>query len=107
MTDCYVSKIEPGRTKKINYYKTEKFNTHNQFLDIWLIAGLPGLSILLALFIVPFLKQKTYSEMLTVLVLFFLFMLVENIFQRQIGCFLFGIFLGLYAPKEVQLSWSK
>ena len=107
MTDCYVSKIEPHRTKKINYYKNEKFNTHNQFLDIWLIAGLPGLSILIAVFIVPFIKQKKYSEMLTVLVLFFLFMLVENIFQRQIGCFLFGIFMGLYAPKDVQLTWSK
>jgi len=107
MTNCYVSKIEPGRTKKINYYKNEKFNTHNQFFDIWLIAGIPGLLIFALLFVIPLVKTKKYQDMLTVLILFFLFMLVENIFYRQIGCFLFGIFFALHEPKPYKLSWRK
>ena len=107
MTDCYVSKIEPGRTKKIMYYKTEKFNTHNQFLDIWLIAGIPGLLLLVSLFVIPFFRQDEYKDMRMLLILFLLFMLVENIFQRQLGCFLFGIFFGLYAPVNHKISWSK
>ncbi|WP_445159233.1 O-antigen ligase family protein [Mesohalobacter salilacus] len=107
MTDCYVSKIEPGRTKKINYYKNEKFNTHNQFLDIWLIAGIPGLLILASLFVIPLLKPKQYQDMLTVLTLFFLFMMVENIFHRQLGCLLFGAIVGLYEPKSYKLPWFR
>jgi hypothetical protein len=34
-------------------------------------------------------------------------MLVENVWQRQKGCFLFGIFLDLYAPRDYCISWNR
>jgi hypothetical protein len=108
LTDCYLSRINPDlKPKKYEYYKTEKFNTHNQFIDIFLLTGVIGLIILLGFFLYPIFKMKIYKETLTILFLFACFLLVENIFQRQLGCFLLGIFLGLYAPREIQLSWSK
>lgn len=108
LTDCYLSKIDPElKPKKYTYYKTEQFNTHNQFVDILLISGIIGLLIFLSFFIYPMLNRELYKDTLTILFLFACFMLVENVFQRQLGCFLFGAFLGLYAPREVHWSWSK
>ena len=107
LTACYVSKINPKQVKKVNYYKDEKFNTHNQYLDIWLIAGLPGLILFLIILLHPFFKAKSHHKVLTVLILFMLFFMAENVLHRQLGCFLYAVFFGLYFPKHIQWSWAK
>lgn len=107
MTDCYVSKVDPKRKQMLKYYKSRKFNTHNQFFDFWLIGGLIGVLLFMFMLAYPFIKPNQHRQMLILLVLFIGFFLVENVFHRQLGCYIFAVFLGLYAPKTYCVSWGK
>ncbi|HET8886307.1 MAG TPA: O-antigen ligase family protein, partial [Salinimicrobium sp.] len=98
LTSCYAETIE--KPDKREYYLERKFNTHNQFLDILLIGGiLPLLVLILSFFHVWFSKQYSL-ELKIVFLMFFLFFLVENALHRQLGCYLFGIFVALYSKKN-------
>lgn len=88
----HYQKIE-GNLSKRDYYLSERFNSHNQFLDILLFGGIFAfltLVFILGCFFICFKKNFTSFAILGSLVLF---MLVENIFHRQTGCYLFMIYL--------------
>ncbi|MBS3737488.1 MAG: O-antigen ligase family protein [Psychroflexus sp.] len=106
LTDCYLSKVDPKRKHMLKYYKSRKFNTHNQFFDFWLLSGVIGIFLFIFMLTYPFIKAKQHRQMLTLLVLFIGFFLVENVFHRQLGCYVFAIFLGLYTPKTNYVSWG-
>jgi len=107
LTSCYESQINPERTKKISYYRESKFNTHNQYFDVWLTGGLVAIALMTLVVIFPMFNFENYKNMIPGLVLLLIFMLVENIWQRQMGCFIYSIFLGLYVPKDYSISWSR
>ena len=107
MTDCYVSKVDPKRKQMLKYYKSRKFNSHNQFFDFWLLSGIIGILLFLFMLTYPFIKAKQHRQVLMLLALFTGFFLVENVFQRQLGCYVFAVFFGLYTPKNLYVSWSK
>lgn len=91
--ECYTENI--NRSKKKRYYQTEAFNTHNQYLDFLLVSGLIPF-VCLVVFLLS-LCLKYYKQPLGILsLIFILFFLVENVLHRQLGVFLFGIFLGLF-----------
>lgn len=71
-----------------------KLNTHNIFLDVFLAMGLPGLLLLLAVFIVPMVYAYRVRD---IAMLFFLFAvivtgMIEAIFYRQMGLMFVGLF---------------
>lgn len=102
LVGCYADEIESKG--KSNYFVKSRFNTHNQFFDFLLLAGVSGFLIFLFLF----LKLGTLSKdnyFLTSLVLaFFMFGVVENYLHRQLGVYLFGIFLGIMARDKESKS---
>ena len=94
--DCYATTIE-NQSKK-EYFLSEKFNSHNQFIDFYLIGGVLGLLLFISFFIKLFYEVKTKFFSVAIVISFLLFFFVENIFYRQFGCYLFGIFILNLAP---------
>ncbi len=80
-------------TKK-EYYVRTAFNTHNQFLGLWLQGGVVALCLFMLFFLYPFFKA-TNSNMYFVIVGLLLFNILENSLERQVGVYLLGIFIPL------------
>lgn len=90
-SDCYSSNIE--NESKREYFLSENFNSHNQFIDFYLIGGITAL-LLFAVFFIKLLNESRYNFFKAAIVVsFLLFFIVENIFYRQFGCYLFGLFI--------------
>lgn len=90
LLDCYASSIE-NQSKK-EYFLSEKFNTHNQFIDFYLVGGIIAFLLFSAFFVALFLELRSDFFKIAIVIAFLLFFIVENIFYRQFGCYLFGIF---------------
>lgn len=54
--ECYANTIE--NLSKKEYFLAEKFNSHNQFIDFYLIGGLIGLGLFAAFFIKLFIEVR-------------------------------------------------
>ncbi len=91
LLDCYSTSIENPSKKE--YFLSEKFNSHNQFIDFYLVGGLIAFLLFVAFFVTLFLEVRLDFFKITIVVSFLLFFIVENIFYRQFGCYLFGIFV--------------
>ena len=81
--------------KRKNWFIERNFNTHNQYIDIALSYGIIGLLIFLIFVkeIVKFSFKNIHSLNLNISLL--LFLIVENIFHRQLGSFIFALTLVL------------
>ena len=81
--------------KRKNWFIERNFNTHNQYIDIVLSYGIIGLLIFLIFVkeIVKFSLKNIYS--LNLVISLILFLIVENIFHRQLGSFIFALTLVL------------
>lgn len=96
LTACYGRKIK--EKDKRNYYMEEKFNTHNQFLGFLLLGGIVPFLLLITMFVSAFFSNSSF-ELKLLFFLFLSFFLVENVLHRQLGCYLFGIFVALYSNR--------
>lgn len=100
LQDCYSETIFPESKRET--FISERYNTHNQFLDFYLSAGIIGFSLFI-LFIFSSLGMIRKEFFPTALVtIFIVYMCFENIFHRQIGSYYVGIIiiLALIASKE-------
>ena len=81
--------------KRKNWFIERNFNTHNQYIDIAISYGIIGLLIFLVFVkeIVKFSFKNIHSLNLVISLL--LFLIVENIFHRQLGSFIFALTLVL------------
>lgn len=94
LNECYKSIITNSSKKE--YYLATKFNTHNQFFDIFLSGGLIGVILFIALFLWVFYSFRNNFSAVFTMSGFVFFLLVENLFFRQLGAYLFGIFIPLF-----------
>lgn len=90
LNDCY-----SGYTYK-NYddYSSKDYNSHNQYLDIWLKYGIFGLA-LFFVFLLWGIKNMSLSYGVF-LFLIMMAMLTENIFDRQVGVVFFTFYNTLF-----------
>ena len=88
----YEEQIVSNNSKR-EFYIDEKFNTHSQFLDYLLFGG----SIGLILFIIYLVKLFTNSindfVNISIVIAFILFFLIENVFHRQLGIYVFIFYI--------------
>lgn len=103
LVGCYRESIV-NRPDKQSYYLSARFNTHNQFLGFFLLGGIIPLLLLIGMFFFAFVSNKNSFELKLLFLLFLAFFLVENVFYRQLGCYLFGIFVALYSNQNKQLG---
>jgi O-antigen ligase len=94
LNNCYKSSIQ--NVSKKEYYLKTKFNTHNQFFDFFLQGGIIGITLFLLILGYSFYLCRFNFTSLFVLVGFVLFLIAENLFHRQIGVYLVGVFIPLF-----------
>jgi len=90
LVECYGEVIK--KKKRREYYQERRFNSHNQFIDVYLSAGLLALLLFVLLFISLLKGQRGYCRMAFLLVIF-TFASIECVFQRQLGAYLFALVL--------------
>ena len=79
--------------RRKNWFIERSFNTHNQYLDFAISFGITGLFIFLFFInnIVSNTLKNIYS--LNLVTSLFLILLIENLFHRQLGSFLFSLII--------------
>ena len=104
LVDCYSVKVEDYSRR--SWFLERKFNTHSQFIDLFIIGGL-GAIILISIFL--FKAILTYHHnffTISIFIAFIMVMCIENIFHRQFGCFIFTIFTALYTNSKTKQCQS-
>ena len=93
LTACYRQKDNFLDADHKKWFIDSKFNTHNQFLDLYLSQGIIVLllSLSYSIYLIILTRKKFFS--LNLIFAFLLFLLVENVLIRQLGCMLFAILL--------------
>jgi O-antigen ligase len=91
LVKCYQTTIKNPEKKEI--FTSQRYNSHNQFLDILLSAGFMGLFLMCLFLIWSFMKNREHFFQTAILCTFIAYGLVENIFHRQIGAYYVGLIL--------------
>jgi hypothetical protein len=100
LVNCYSSNIKDNEKKE--WFIKSRFNTHNQFLDIFLCSGFIAL-ILIILYLYQLMMISRFSFLgIGLLGVLILIMLVENILHRQVGCYLFAFVTVLILKSKVE-----
>lgn len=83
--------------EKANFTKG-MYNSHNQYLFIWLSSGMVGFLIFLGLIIFYFKKAIQYNDnsMFSILVLYCMIFLFENVLSRQSGVIFFSFIVNYF-----------
>ena len=97
LCDCYENNIDNNSKKE--WYLERKFNTHNQFLGFLLVGGIFGLIIFIYLLYQLFQTPYKNIYMFSIWISFILFLILENIFYRQYGCYIIAIIV-LFLTQE-------
>lgn len=84
------------KSSKKEYYLNEKFNTHSQFLDYIMFGGIIGCLLFTIYFIILLIKNKANFINTAIIISFICFFLVENLFQRQLGVYLFIFYISIF-----------
>ena len=85
----------------------KNYNTHNEYLNVWLSLGVFGILVFLSILILSFKKSKMNDEHYLFMFLFCIFCLTENLLSRQHGVFMFVIFNYYFLfPKTKQVKLS-
>ncbi len=98
LNECYGATIE--NASKRSYFLEREFNTHNQFIDLFLQSGIVGFLCLITVFFQAIKESRKGVEGGFIVFAFIAFMLFENIFHRQVGVYLFAIFIPLFFNKK-------
>ena len=88
---CYDETIE-GNWKR-NRYVAMEYNAHNQFLDTYLSFGLVALILFVGFLAITFLKNTKHYFSMAILITMIGYLMVENVFHRQIGAYYVGFML--------------
>ncbi len=92
LVDCYAWNIAENPDRR-DWYISQRYNTHNQFLGLYLGTGIISFLMFFMLFVVLFIKNRKDYFSTALLITIFFFALVENFLNRQVGAYYFGLIL--------------
>ncbi|MGG5506658.1 MULTISPECIES: O-antigen ligase family protein [unclassified Myroides] len=93
LAQCYEDNTHGNPMR--DYFLEALFNTHNQFIEYYVLTGVIGVGLLLLLFGSLLAKVKRFFIPVALTCSLFNFCFVENLFNRQLGVYLFGFVLTL------------
>lgn len=91
LVNCYENEIEDLNTKQ--NFINKRFNTHNQYFDLYISSGLISIILFLGILIYLFFKKHKDYYSTSLLLSMILFGLAENYFHRQVGAYYIGFVL--------------
>lgn len=91
LLECYASEIEDNW--KRNKFVTMGYNSHNQFIDLYLMYGMIALGLFVLILLIAFLRNRKIYFSVALLLTLISYALVENVFHRQIGAYYIGFIL--------------
>ncbi len=92
--NCYSNTIS-NQQEKI-WFLDIKFNSHNQFIDLFLIGGIIAIFLMVLYFFLMLFSLRRHFFELAIVISFIMFFAVENVLHRQFGCYIFSIFAGMF-----------
>ncbi|MBB1139439.1 O-antigen ligase family protein [Myroides sp. WP-1] len=93
LAQCYEDNTHGNPMR--DYFLEALFNTHNQFIEYYVLTGVVGGGLLCLLFAFLLVKVKRFFIPIALTCSLFNFCFVENLFNRQLGVYLFGFVLTL------------
>jgi len=91
LVSCYEAQITNPKKKK--KFVSQRYNTHNQFLDFYLSAGFIALLLFLIFIFLSFISSHTKFFPTAMLAILVMYCMVENLFHRQIGAYYVGFIM--------------
>ncbi len=99
LVECYKTKSSYDLGRRSWFIET-KFNTHNQFIDFYLIGGVLALLLFVVLLYFMFKVAARDFYLLSIVLSLTLFFIFENVFHRQLGCYLIAIIFSILLNDE-------
>lgn len=93
LTDCYTERDSFLSQSQKEWFVSAQFNTHNQFIGVYLSFGIVTLIVFIMFFYFLFKESLKRKTMLNYFLILFLFCITENILHRQLGCMLMALVL--------------
>lgn len=93
LTQCYSNKIENASKKQ--WFVKSRFNSHSQFIDIFLEAGTIGLALFLFFIFYLLIYSRTNFYTFAIAFSIILFFILENVLYRQFGCYVLAILFSI------------
>jgi len=90
---CYTEKDNFIDSQHKQWFLDCNFNTHNQFLDIFLSQGLLALIVFIVSILYLLIRSRSNFYALSLALFIVLFFSFENVLTRQIGCMLISILI--------------
>jgi O-antigen ligase len=99
LTNSCVQRLynNPGRAE---WFKSIRYNSHNQFLSYYLIGGICGFSLIAIFFTTLFINHYKHFFEFAIIFAIFCFFVFENVLERQFGCQLTAILLSIIVFKK-------
>lgn len=88
---CYDSNISDLQKKED--FIISRYNTHSQYLDVYISAGIIALALFLIFILISFFTIRKNFFPTAMLAILVMYCLVENVFHRQIGAYYVGFIL--------------
>lgn len=102
LVNCYEDQIENDYKRGV--FVDSRYNSHNQWVDIYFTWGAVALGLFLCFVIWVFLKNRKHFIPTAYLIVLVSYCMVENVFHRQIGAYYVGFVLIAtliqYKPQE-------
>ena len=100
LSECYANNIEDDW--KRNRFVSMGYNSHNQFIDLYLMYGIIALVLFVVFLLVTLVRNRKHYFTIALLVTLISYALVENVFHRQIGAYYVGFILIVLLSRNFQ-----
>ena len=104
LAKCYDATM--ANKHRADFFKTAQYNTHNQFLGLYMGEGLIGVVLLISFFVGALLKHYRNFYKTAIIIALLLFFVVENVIQRQLGMYFFAICISLITLYNTDKQFS-
>lgn len=105
LVSCYETREKFYTEEQKQWFITKKFNTHNQYLGVYVSMGIVALVSLLGFFVFGFMESRKNYYSTALLLLIAMFLITENLFYRQIGIMYMGLLLTFILKLNADKRW--
>lgn len=94
--DLWIAMRKQYQLLNSNLNTDHRLKPHNQFLTTWLALGIPGILLLILVFVYPFKAARYHPVSMAFLIIAFASCLTEDTIEAQVGVSFFIIFYSLF-----------